>query len=122
MCRCVSPSVVTQTLVFSIVISRRSRMMFALLLTPLLINLAHDTIVGFCDFVGRNANLLGVWLTVDDVANAVLFLASSEASNKCKSFSSSFRCSQPHQVTYLRRPMFVEHNLRLGSNPDDHFN
>ncbi|KAK1551023.1 hypothetical protein Q3G72_028722 [Acer saccharum] len=38
-----------------------------------------DTIVGFCDFVGRNANLLGVELTVDDVTNAVLFLASNEA-------------------------------------------
>lgn len=35
--------------------------------------------VGFLDFVGRNANLQGVQLTVDDVANAVLYLASDEA-------------------------------------------
>lgn len=34
---------------------------------------------GFRNFVGRNANLQGVELTVNDVANAVLFLASDEA-------------------------------------------
>ncbi|KAH7570576.1 hypothetical protein JRO89_XS05G0138800 [Xanthoceras sorbifolium] len=39
----------------------------------------EDAMVGFRDFVGRNANLQGVELTVDDVANAVLFLASNEA-------------------------------------------
>lgn len=39
----------------------------------------EDAMVGFKNFVGRNANLLGVELTVDDVANAVLFLASDEA-------------------------------------------
>ncbi|CAI9769469.1 unnamed protein product [Fraxinus pennsylvanica] len=35
--------------------------------------------IGFHDFVGRNANLQGVELTADDVANAVVFLASDEA-------------------------------------------
>lgn len=35
--------------------------------------------IGFRDFVGRNANLQGVELTADDVANAVIFLASDEA-------------------------------------------
>ncbi|KAG6632804.1 hypothetical protein CIPAW_12G003600 [Carya illinoinensis] len=39
----------------------------------------EDARVGFRDFVGRNANLQGVELTADDVANAVLFLASDEA-------------------------------------------
>ncbi|KAL3528916.1 hypothetical protein ACH5RR_008238 [Cinchona calisaya] len=34
---------------------------------------------GFRSFVGRNANLQGVELTTQDVANAVLFLASDEA-------------------------------------------
>lgn len=38
-----------------------------------------DAMVGFRDFVGRNANLQGVELTPDDVANAVVFLASDEA-------------------------------------------
>ncbi|XP_058225921.1 xanthoxin dehydrogenase [Rhododendron vialii] len=38
-----------------------------------------DAMVGFRDFVGRNANLQGVELTTDDVANAVLFLASEES-------------------------------------------
>ncbi|CAL5380002.1 unnamed protein product [Camellia sinensis] len=39
----------------------------------------EDAMVGFRNFVGRNANLQGVELTGDDVANAVLFLASEEA-------------------------------------------
>ncbi|KAJ7949306.1 Xanthoxin dehydrogenase [Quillaja saponaria] len=39
----------------------------------------EDALTGFRDFVGRNANLQGFELTVDDVANAVLFLASDEA-------------------------------------------
>ncbi|PON51182.1 Short-chain dehydrogenase/reductase [Trema orientale] len=39
----------------------------------------EDAWTGFRDFVGRNANLQGVELTVDDVANAVLFLASDES-------------------------------------------
>uniref|UniRef100_A0A5B7CBA5 Putative xanthoxin dehydrogenase n=1 Tax=Davidia involucrata TaxID=16924 RepID=A0A5B7CBA5_DAVIN len=39
----------------------------------------EDAMEGFRAFVGRNANLQGVELTVDDVANAVLFLASDEA-------------------------------------------
>ncbi|KAL1209375.1 Xanthoxin dehydrogenase [Cardamine amara subsp. amara] len=38
-----------------------------------------DAIVGFKTFVAANANLKGVELTVDDVANAVLFLASDES-------------------------------------------
>ncbi|KAE9616271.1 hypothetical protein Lal_00017708 [Lupinus albus] len=38
-----------------------------------------DAIAGFRDFVGEKANLLGVELTPDDVANAVLFLASDES-------------------------------------------
>ncbi|KAK4538899.1 hypothetical protein RGQ29_032216 [Quercus rubra] len=38
-----------------------------------------DAMAGFRDFVGKNANLQGVELTVDDVANSVLFLASDEA-------------------------------------------
>ncbi|KAK9283062.1 hypothetical protein L1049_011290 [Liquidambar formosana] len=39
----------------------------------------EDAKEGFRAFVGKNANLQGVELTVDDVANAVLFLASDEA-------------------------------------------
>jgi len=39
----------------------------------------EDAMVGFRDFVGRNANLQGVELTTNDVANAVLFLASEES-------------------------------------------
>lgn len=39
----------------------------------------EDAKAGFRAFVGRHANLQGVELTVDDVANAVLFLASDEA-------------------------------------------
>ncbi|CAA0830567.1 Xanthoxin dehydrogenase [Striga hermonthica] len=39
----------------------------------------EDAWTGFRNFVGANANLQGVELTVDDVANAVLFLASDEA-------------------------------------------
>ncbi|XVE90768.1 hypothetical protein DITRI_Ditri20bG0103600 [Diplodiscus trichospermus] len=39
----------------------------------------EDTVAGFRAFVGRHANLNGVELTVDHVANAVLFLASDEA-------------------------------------------
>ncbi|KAF5470425.1 hypothetical protein F2P56_010940 [Juglans regia] len=39
----------------------------------------EDAIAGFRAFVGMNANLQGVELTADDVANAVLFLASEEA-------------------------------------------
>ncbi|KAI5600393.1 hypothetical protein POPTR_001G024300v4 [Populus trichocarpa] len=39
----------------------------------------EDALIGFRSFIGRNANLQGVELTVDDVANAVLFLASDEA-------------------------------------------
>ncbi|KAL4600760.1 hypothetical protein ACB092_11G222300 [Castanea dentata] len=39
----------------------------------------EDAMAGIRDFVGKNANLQGVELTVDDVANSVLFLASDEA-------------------------------------------
>lgn len=39
----------------------------------------EDAMIGFRGFVGRIANLQGVELTADDVANAVLFLASEEA-------------------------------------------
>ncbi|KAF3437462.1 hypothetical protein FNV43_RR20215 [Rhamnella rubrinervis] len=39
----------------------------------------EDALVGFRAFVGKHANLQGVELTVDDVANAVLFLASDES-------------------------------------------
>ncbi|XLR05749.1 hypothetical protein HN51_060633 [Arachis hypogaea] len=39
----------------------------------------EDAKTGFRDFVARNANLQGVEFTKDDVANAVLFLASDEA-------------------------------------------
>ncbi|GFQ03028.1 xanthoxin dehydrogenase [Phtheirospermum japonicum] len=39
----------------------------------------EDAWSGFRNFVGTNANLQGVELTPDDVANAVLFLASDEA-------------------------------------------
>lgn len=39
----------------------------------------EDAWAGFRSFVGGNANLQGVELTVDDVANAVLFLASDES-------------------------------------------
>ncbi|XP_057976628.1 (+)-borneol dehydrogenase 2 [Malania oleifera] len=39
----------------------------------------EDAMVGFHSFVGRNANLQGIDLTPNDVANAVLFLASDEA-------------------------------------------
>ncbi|XWS65771.1 hypothetical protein CRYUN_Cryun05aG0142200 [Craigia yunnanensis] len=39
----------------------------------------EDVIAGFHAFVGRHANLNGVDLTADHVANAVLFLASDEA-------------------------------------------
>ena len=35
--------------------------------------------VGFRNFVARNANMQGTELTANDVANAVLFLASDEA-------------------------------------------
>ncbi|KAL7083692.1 hypothetical protein ACP275_14G178600 [Erythranthe tilingii] len=38
-----------------------------------------DALAGFRNFVGAQANLSGVELTVDDVANAVVFLASDEA-------------------------------------------
>ncbi|XP_059651951.1 (+)-borneol dehydrogenase 2 [Cornus florida] len=38
-----------------------------------------DALEGFRAFIGKNANLNGVELTVDDVANAVVFLASDEA-------------------------------------------
>lgn len=38
-----------------------------------------DALVGFRNFAAANANLKGVELTVDDVANAVLFLASDES-------------------------------------------
>ncbi|XP_028788870.1 xanthoxin dehydrogenase-like isoform X2 [Neltuma alba] len=39
----------------------------------------EDAIVGFRSFIGRNANLQGVELTANDVANAVLFLASDDS-------------------------------------------
>nr|AKT73383.1 xanthoxin dehydrogenase [Lathyrus odoratus] len=39
----------------------------------------EDAMEGFRSFVGKNANLQGVELTADDVANAVLFLASDDA-------------------------------------------
>ncbi|KAK6115381.1 hypothetical protein DH2020_007650 [Rehmannia glutinosa] len=39
----------------------------------------EDALIGFHNFVGSHANLKGVDLTADDVANAVLFLASDEA-------------------------------------------
>ncbi|EOA36153.1 hypothetical protein CARUB_v10009938mg [Capsella rubella] len=39
----------------------------------------EDAFVGFRNFAATNANLKGVDLTVDDVANAVLFLASDES-------------------------------------------
>ena len=39
----------------------------------------EDAMAGFRSFIGRNANLQGVELTTDDVANAVVFLASDEA-------------------------------------------
>ncbi|KAL9240461.1 hypothetical protein vseg_014677 [Gypsophila vaccaria] len=39
----------------------------------------EDVLEGFRAFAAKNANLQGVELTVDDVANAVLFLASDEA-------------------------------------------
>lgn len=39
----------------------------------------EDAFVGFRTFAAANANLKGVELTVDDVANAVLFLASDES-------------------------------------------
>ncbi|XP_050387079.1 (+)-borneol dehydrogenase 2 isoform X2 [Argentina anserina] len=39
----------------------------------------EDAWTGFRDFIGRNANLQGAELTVNDVANAVLFLASDES-------------------------------------------
>lgn len=39
----------------------------------------EDAMAGFRSFVGRNANLQGVELTANDVANAVLFLASDDA-------------------------------------------
>lgn len=39
----------------------------------------EDAIAGFRNFVGRNANLQGIELTTNDVANSVLFLASDEA-------------------------------------------
>ncbi|KAL3814760.1 hypothetical protein ACJIZ3_016028 [Penstemon smallii] len=38
-----------------------------------------DAMAGFRNFVGNNANLKGVELTADDVANAVVFLVSDEA-------------------------------------------
>lgn len=39
----------------------------------------EDAKAGFRAFIGKHANLQGVELTVDDVANAVLFLASDES-------------------------------------------
>ncbi|KAL9427068.1 hypothetical protein AB3S75_033788 [Citrus x aurantiifolia] len=39
----------------------------------------EDAMVGFRNFVARNANMQGTELTANDVANAVLFLASDEA-------------------------------------------
>ncbi|CAK9170551.1 unnamed protein product [Ilex paraguariensis] len=39
----------------------------------------EDAMVCFRNFLGRNANLKGVELTTDDVANAAVFLASDEA-------------------------------------------
>nr|URQ29604.1 aba deficient 2, cytosolic short-chain dehydrogenase/reductase [Sinningia speciosa] len=39
----------------------------------------EDALVGFRNFVGKNANLQGVELTADDIANAAVFLASDEA-------------------------------------------
>lgn len=39
----------------------------------------EEAFAGLRSFIGRNANLQGVELTVDDVANAVLFLASDES-------------------------------------------
>jgi xanthoxin dehydrogenase len=39
----------------------------------------EDAMAGFRSFVGKNANLQGVELTADDVANAVLFLASDDS-------------------------------------------
>ncbi|CAA7043876.1 unnamed protein product [Microthlaspi erraticum] len=39
----------------------------------------EDALAGFRSFAAANANLKGVELTVDDVANAVLFLASDES-------------------------------------------
>ncbi|XP_047342124.1 xanthoxin dehydrogenase [Impatiens glandulifera] len=39
----------------------------------------EDVMAGFRSFVSKNANLQGVELTVDDVANAALFLASDES-------------------------------------------
>ncbi|CAO2838825.1 unnamed protein product [Amaranthus hypochondriacus] len=38
-----------------------------------------DVVAGFQDFVKKKANLQGVELTAEDIANAVLFLASDEA-------------------------------------------
>ncbi|EPS72418.1 short chain alcohol dehydrogenase, partial [Genlisea aurea] len=39
----------------------------------------EDTVIGFRRFVAENANLKGAELSVDDVANAALFLASDES-------------------------------------------
>lgn len=39
----------------------------------------EDAMEGFRSFIGKNANLQGVELTANDVANAVLFLASDDA-------------------------------------------
>ncbi|KAI9116703.1 hypothetical protein K1719_012361 [Acacia pycnantha] len=39
----------------------------------------NDAVVGFRKFIGGNANLQGVELTANDVANAVLFLASDDS-------------------------------------------
>ncbi|XP_058107092.1 zerumbone synthase isoform X2 [Magnolia sinica] len=39
----------------------------------------EDVLEGFYAFIGKNANLQGVRLTADDVADAVMFLASDEA-------------------------------------------
>lgn len=39
----------------------------------------EDAMASFREFIGRNANLQGVELTVDDVANVALFLASDES-------------------------------------------
>ncbi|CAH8358462.1 unnamed protein product, partial [Eruca vesicaria subsp. sativa] len=38
-----------------------------------------DALVGFKNFAAANTNLKGIELTVDDVANVVLFLASDES-------------------------------------------
>ncbi|CAF2214220.1 unnamed protein product [Brassica napus] len=75
-----------------------------------------DALVGFRNFAAANANLKGVELTVDDVANVVLFLASDESryvSGDNLMIDGEFTCTS-HSFKVFRRP-WVQPSIELST-------